>query len=105
MALIKPLLLNAPAFDATVESIFTFTVPSGGDQVTKNRLTIIDQSTGTQIYQAKQTTFAFTHTVPAGTLTNGVYYQATLITYDAQNNPSSQSNAVQFYCYSTPCLY
>ena len=35
MALIKPLLLNAPAFDATVESIFTFTVPSGGDQVTK----------------------------------------------------------------------
>ena len=42
--LTKPVLNNAPAFDATTEFIFTFAVPSGGDQVTRNRLTIIDQS-------------------------------------------------------------
>lgn len=103
MALTTPILYTPPAFDGNNPYTFTFNV-IGGSQVVANQLTIIDQSTGTQIYQAKQTTFAFTHTVPAGTLTNGVYYQATLITYDAQNNPSSQSNAVQFYCYSTPTI-
>lgn len=101
MALTTPILYSQVAFDATNSQAFTFGV-IGGDQVTQNKLTITNQATNEVIYNQTQTSYSFVHTVPANTLTNGVYYSAYLITYDANGNASPQSNSIQFYCYSTP---
>ena len=102
MALLKPILQSQTAFDATTLSTFTFNVPSGGDQVVSNRLTIINQASGEIIYQATQTTFTYTHTLAANTLTNGVYYSAYVNTYNSSGTISADSNTIPFYCYTTP---
>ena len=101
MALTTPILYTVSAFDATQAQIFTFNV-IGGTQVVANTLTIKDNATLTTIYSETQTTFKFIHTLPANTLTNGTYYQATLTTKDAQGNVSNVSAPIQFYCYSQP---
>lgn len=101
MALTTPILYSIPAFDATKEQVFTFAVV-GGSQIVANTLTIKDNATLTTIYSQTQTSYRFEHTLPANTLTNGAYYQATLTTKDAQGNESSPSAPIQFYCYSEP---
>lgn len=101
MALTTPILYSIPAFDATKEQTFTFASISGS-QVVANTLTIKDNSTLTTVYSQTQTTYRFEHILPANTLTNGSYYQATLTTKDAQGNESSPSAPIQFYCYSQP---
>lgn len=101
MALTTPILYNVPAFDATKEQVFTFASISGS-QVVANTLTIKDNATLTTVYSQTQTTYKFEHIVPANTLSNGTYYQATLTTKDAQGNESSPSAPIQFYCYSQP---
>lgn len=101
MALTKPILYSIPAFDATENHTFTFNVV-GGEQVVANKLVITEQESGTIVYQTKETLYAFNHILPADTLTNGDYYTAYLITYDASNNASPNSNSIQFYCYSQP---
>lgn len=101
MALTTPILYNVPAFDATKEQVFTFASISGS-QVVANTLTIKDNATLTTVYSQTQTTYRFEHILPANTLTNGTYYQATLTTKGAQGNESSPSNPIQFYCYSEP---
>ena len=101
MALTTPILYSIPAFDATKEQTFTFAVV-GGSQVNANTLTIKDNATLATVYSQTQTTYRFEHILPANTLTNGSYYQATLTTKDAQGNESSPSAPIQFYCYSQP---
>lgn len=102
MALTRPTLGNIAAFDATINHRIPFTVAPGGDQVTANRLTIINQSTGLQVYQDTQTRFPLYHEIPANTLTNGTYYSAYINTFNASNGMSANSNTVQFYCYTQP---
>lgn len=99
--LTTPILYSQAAFDATQAHTFTFNVV-GGEQVTQNKLVITNQSTNEIVYQAVQTTYKFEHILPANTLTNGVYYSAYVITYNANGTASAQSNSIQFYCYSTP---
>ena len=99
--LTTPILYSQAAFDATQAHTFTFNVV-GGEQVTQNKLVITNLSTSEIAYQAVQTTYKFEHILPANTLTNGVYYSAYVITYNANGAASSQSNSIQFYCYSTP---
>ena len=101
MALTTPILYTVNAFDATQEQVFNFNVLAG-NQVVANTLTIKNNETLTTVYSATQTTFKFEHTLPANTLTNGTYYQATLTTKDAQGNESNASAPIQFYCYSQP---
>ena len=101
MALTTPILYSIPAFDATKKQVFTFAVV-GGSQIVANTLTIKDNATLTTIYSQTQTSYRFEHILPANTLTNGAYYQATLTTKDAQGNESSPSAPIQFYCYSQP---
>ena len=101
MALTTPILYTVNAFDATQEQVFNFNV-LGGNQVTANTLTIKNNATLSTVYSATQTTFKFEHILPANTLTNGTYYQATLTTKDAQGNISNASVPIQFYCYSQP---
>lgn len=102
MALIRPTLATPPAFDATNDYTFTFTVPSGGDQIVGNQLTIISQEDNTIVYRKSVTSFAFSHTVPAGTLINSKYYSAYIYTTNSKGENSVASNSVQFYCYTTP---
>lgn len=101
MALTTPILYSIPAFDATKEQVFTFASISGS-QVVANTLTIKDNATLTTVYSQTQTSYRFEHILPANTLTNGTYYQATLTTKDAQGNESNPSAPIQFYCYSQP---
>lgn len=104
MALTKPILNTPPAFDATKVYTFTF-VAQGGDQVVGNTLTIINQETGALVYSNTVTSFVLEHTVPAGILANGTYYSAYIATKNAAGDTSPQSDAVQFYCYTTPSFY
>lgn len=101
MALTTPILYTVSAFDATQEQVFNFNI-LGGNQAVANTLTIKNNATLSTVYSATQTTFKFEHILPANTLTNGTYYQATLTTKDAQGNESSPSAPIQFYCYSQP---
>lgn len=101
MALTTPILASMNAFDASNEQVFTFLVLSG-DQTIANTLTIKDNETLATVYINRQVTFAFENTVPAGTLTNGKYYQAYVVTENAAGDKSAQSNTVQFYCYTQP---
>lgn len=101
MSLTTPILYSIPAFDASQPQVFTF-YSVGGNQVTGNILTIKNNATLATVYSQQQNTYKFEHTLPAGTLTNGTYYQATLQTVDAQNNKSNASAPIQFYCYTQP---
>lgn len=106
MALVTPIVSSIPAFDATVDTLISF-VANGGDQVVKNEIKIIlnnNESTETVVYQNTAVTFTLSQTVPADTLTNGVYYKVAFRTYDVLDNVSDWSNYQPFYCYSTPTL-
>ena len=103
MSLTTPILYSIPSFDASQSQVFTF-YSVGGNQVTGNILTIKNNATLATVYSQQQNTYKFEHTLPAGTLTNGTYYQATLQTVDAQNNKSNASAPIQFYCYTQPAL-
>lgn len=104
MALTRPTLLQVPAFDATQEYTFTFTVQGSSSQIVANRLTIRNQETNAIVYDEKQETFRYSHTVNAGELTNNTYYNATVSVFDAQDNESTASIPIQFWCYSTPTI-
>ena len=99
--LTTPILYSVNAFDAQNPFIFQF-ASIGGNQVVANTLTIKDNATLATIYSQTQTTYKFSHNLPANTLTNGTYYQATLTTKDVQGNESNASSPIQFYCYSQP---
>ena len=109
MALSTPLLYPIPAFDANFDNDITFTV-IGGDQVVGNRLSIKVNSTQVEVYNGTVESYVFKHTIPANTLTNGVYYTAQIKTYgdiEDISDPtkgSSWSQSVPFYCYSTPVV-
>lgn len=103
MALTKPVLYNLAAFDADNKQVFRF-YTQGGSQVVANKLTIKNNSTLAQVYQDTETTFAYAHTVPAETLTNGAKYQAVIQTIDSDGNISVESDPILFYCYTTPTM-
>lgn len=101
MALTTPILYTQVAFDASKDQAFKFNV-IGGDQVTGSTIVIKDNATLSQIYTTTVTSYAYSITVPAGSLTNGTYYQAYITTHNAAGETSPQSNVIQFYCYTTP---
>lgn len=103
MALTQPILNSIAAFDATQEHIFSF-ISIGGDQVLGSQLTIYDNETGSQVYQGNHTSFKFEYPLPAGILTNGKYYNATISTINNSSEFSEPSNPVAFYCYTAPVL-
>ena len=103
MALTRPTLNSTAAFDATKQHTFTFNV-IGGTQVVANQLVIRNNITNEIVYTEKQETYKYEHIVNAGKLTNGNYYNAVLITFDAQGNESQASIPIQFYCYTAPII-
>ena len=103
MALTRPTLNSTAAFDATKQHTFTFNV-IGGTQVVANQLVIRNNITNEIVYTEKQETYKYEHIVNAGELANGIYYNAVLITFDAQGNESQASIPIQFYCYTAPII-
>ena len=103
MALITPQLLSTAAFDATQDHAFVFIV-TGGDQVVASRLIVKNNVTLEEVYNQQIQSFNFEHILPANTLTNGSYYQATITTYNAAGQASTPSSPIQFYCYTTPTM-
>ena len=101
MAMTKPIALSKIAYNATENSVFSFT-SSGGNQVVKNKITIRLNSDNSVIYTNTVESFVFSQTVPSNTLTNGTYYNYYFNTYDINDNESANSNVVSFYCYTTP---
>ena len=103
MALVTPIVNSIPALDATKANTITFTA-NGGDQIVKNKIEIVNNTTEVVVYTNTVTTYVLGQTVPANTLTNGVYYKVRFMTYDVLNNTSEWSNYQPFYCYATPTL-
>ena len=111
MALVKPIVDEIVAFDATVGTTITFTA-NGGDQVVGNEIYVVtNQSSSSEqvVYNDTVTSFNLSHIIPpnasaTAVLTNGNYYKLRIRTFDAIGNWSEWSDYVPFYCYSTPIL-
>ena len=102
--LTKPFLLATPSFDATAPKIFSFTVDTPGSQIVSNKLTIRRQSDNEIVYDSKETSYKYEHTLPENTLINGEYYNAVVTVYDARGDESAPSNPIQFWCYTKPVI-
>lgn len=106
MAMIKPIALNVNAFDATEDHTFYFT-SSGGDQVIKNEIKIIDNDTDETVYTNIVETYRFEQTVPKNTLENGKQYSVAFRTYGVASiveDPSAFSDYVVFECHTKPIV-
>ena len=101
MAVTTPVLNPVAAFDATEDMLFTFS-SVGGNQVVSNKLIVRDVTTLEKLYEDVVYSFVLEHVLPADTLLNGSYYQATVVTYDASGSGSAESAPIQFYCFSSP---
>ena len=81
MALVKPIVDEIVAFDATVGTTITFTA-NGGDQVVGNEIYVVtNQSSSSEqvVYNDTVTSFNLSHVIPpnasaSAVLTNGNYY-------------------------------
>lgn len=96
----SPILLQIKAFDSSTEQKFYFTY--SGNQTVKNHLKIYKNSDSSLVYDQIQSTFQTYHTVSANTLTNGIQYYAIISSIDVNNNETTFSSPVLFYCYTTP---
>lgn len=110
MALTRPILKEIVAFDATQNQTINFS-SIGGDQVVKNKIIVYDPTQygddGVSllvVYTSTVETYQYRNSIPANTLTNGKNYDIKVITYNANNEESEISDAVNFYCYTTPTL-
>lgn len=103
MALTTPIGIPVPAFDATQPQIFKFTV-SGGDQVVGNILTIIDNTTGTQVGSWQTPSLVYQQRLPASTLVNDGYYKFYFQTINTHGDISNPSIEISFRTYTQPTL-
>lgn len=103
MSMIKPIGYSMSAFDATQSQTFKFTV-EGGNQVKYNKIIVRDNTTNATIYENKIESYTLSQTIPSNTLTNGVYYNYSFVTYDTNENASEESTSIPFYCYTTPTV-
>ena len=104
MALTTPILYPIAAFDASQEQTFRFNV-IGGDTVNGSILTIRDNATLQIIKEPhEEITYKLQNTLPANFLTNGTYYQATIVTRNEAGQQSKASSPIQFWCYTTPSI-
>lgn len=103
MALITPIIPPIGAFDATKEYIISFDVPLGGDQVTANEIVIKNNATNEEVYRhTDYPSYVYLQTIPANTLHNGIQYNVSVRTFNANAESSQWSNPDMFYCYSEP---
>lgn len=93
----QPSNLTRSAFDATTSAQFTwkFNDPNPGDSQSAYQLQIVRVSDGAIVYDTgKVSSPTSAHTLPAGTLANGVQYQWRVMTWDQSNLASPWSGYV-----------
>lgn len=109
----KPIIINIPAFDATVGTTIHFTWK--GTQAFQNELIIRDSETLEIVYKYKtdrnmllrhemNLLLGSANTDVTGTLQNGKQYQATITVFDKNGIQSSASDPSTFWCFSNPTL-
>ena len=105
MSLVKPIINEISAFDATIGTTITF-MANGGDQVYANKIKVVlnDGNETIEYESPKTVTYDLKNTIPPNILQNGQYYKVNVITYDVLGNTSPASNYQPFYCYKTPLL-
>ena len=95
MNMMKPNIYEPYAFDATQDYIFEFSYT--GSQAQHNKIVIRDNASNKIVFEDKIRTMELKHKIPAGTLTNGGIYKATVFVYDTFENQSPESDAVIFF--------
>lgn len=103
MALVTPIGIAVPAFDATRDQTFSFTV-QGGDQVVGNRLTIINNVSSEIVFQRTIESYVYSQTLPAYTLSNNGYYAFYFQTINAHGDVSTKSGNITFRTFTAPTL-
>jgi hypothetical protein len=103
MALVTPIGIAVPAFDATHDQVFEFTV-QGGDQVVGNIFTVIDNNTSEIVYQKTVESYVYKQTLPAYTLSNGGYYAFYFQTININGDVSYKSGNITFRTFTQPTL-
>lgn len=103
MTLNTPLLFSVNAFDPSYSHTFEFAY--SGIQAVANRAIITDNATQTEVYNRKQDGLRLNHVVPANILKAGKSYLIQIQVYDADGNFSNLSEAMLFYCFTTPQFY
>ena len=103
MTLNTPLIHSVSAFDPSYEHAFEFTY--SGNQVFSNRAIITDNGTQAEVYNVLQEGQKWNHLLPANTLEPGHSYLIQIQVYDVDGNHSNLSDAVLFYCFTTPQFY
>lgn len=103
MALVTPIGIAVPAFDATHDQLFSFTV-QGGDQVVGNIFTVIDNTTSEIVYQKTVESYVYNQTLPAYTLSNHGYYAFYFQTININGDISGKSGNITFRTFTTPTL-
>lgn len=102
MALTRPTLLNTAPFDANAAHVFNYTTSGSSSVIAGNTLRIQRNDNLAVVYEQRQGTYAYSHNLPAGTLSNGVTYLASIQTYSADGSQSLFSNPIIFRCLQTP---
>lgn len=97
----KPILYSSAsnAFDATLEHTFYFT---WNGTPASNTIIIKRNSDNVTVYTNETVSLQMYSTVPADTLTNGVLYNVSIYVTDSGDNDSPTSDAILFYCFTTP---
>ena len=103
MAMVKPIVNQISAFDASVGTTISFT-SNGGNQVAKNKIVVKNNTTNAIVYQNTVISYQLQNVINPNMLTNGVNYNYVIYTYDVNDNESPMSNIIPFYCYSTPTI-
>lgn len=102
MALITPIIDEITAIDASENNVITYQV-SDNPKVTSTEIKIINNTTGSLVYQTTSKSSKYAVPISGGKLSNGTYY-AVSVRYYVDNQVSAWSNPVDFYCYSKPTV-
>lgn len=96
-----PVLLPIAPFDPAFDYKLQFTY--NDNQAAQNQVIITDNATGEIAYDSDRVdNMSSSHTIPGGTLSPGNQYLAQVQVFDEDNNHSGLSEAVLFYCFTTP---
>lgn len=103
MSLTTPVIQPFSPFPSTSSQTVSFSVGSGSNQATQNKINIYNTTTNTLIFTNTVQTFLLQAVIPANTLTNSITpYKVTIQTGDINNNWSTESDPLLFYCLSSP---
>ena len=67
-----------------------------------NTILIKNNATNQEVYRNTVVSRQLRHTVPAGTLRNGIVYNVSIQVIDGNNDSSPFSDPIVVYCYTTP---